>query len=266
MKRTHLFMIPKFPFFLTLLFGGLLAWLWLTDHVFRSGGLMILIPLWLILMGLWWALRQRGVRLKRLGLLVLGCIAVVAGFRYCVRYEGSADGSAFPSLGWRWQKQHAMPELHSIAGAATAPAEVPAGVADMPRFLGAKGDGVLPEPDWQTDWKAHPPREMWRIKVGDGWAGFAVAGSRAITQEQRGTEECVTCYDIATGKLLWSHADEVRFDEAMGGIGPRSTPTVDVTQNVVFTIWRPGNSAGARKYSRTPGPRKAQNGARAPRP
>jgi outer membrane protein assembly factor BamB len=240
MKSNDLLMIPKFPFFLTLLFGGLLAWLWMTDHVFRSGGLMILIPLWLILMGLWWALRQRGVRLKRLGLLVLGCIAVVAGFRYCVRYEGSADGSAFPSLGWRWQKQHTMPELHSIAGAATAPAAVPAGVADMPRFLGAKGDGVLPEPDWQTDWKAHPPREVWRIKVGDGWAGFAVAGSRAITQEQRGTEECVTCYDIATGKLLWSHADEVRFDEAMGGIGPRSTPTVDVTQNVVFTMGSKG--------------------------
>ena len=63
-------MIPKFPLFLTLLFGGLLAWLWATDHVFRSGGLMILIPLWLILFGLWWALHLRGVRLKRLGVFI----------------------------------------------------------------------------------------------------------------------------------------------------------------------------------------------------
>jgi outer membrane protein assembly factor BamB len=113
-------------------------------------------------------------------------------------------------------------------------------MADMPRFLGAKGDGVLPEPDWQTDWKAHPPREVWRIKVGDGWAGFAVAGGRALTQEQRGTEEYVTCYDLATGKLLWAHADTARFDEAMGGIGPRSTPTIDVTQNAVFTMGAKG--------------------------
>jgi outer membrane protein assembly factor BamB len=109
-------------------------------------------------------------------------------------------------------------------------------VADMPRFLGVKGDGVLPEPDWQTGWKAHPPREVWRIPVGEGWSGFAVAGSRAITQEQRGTEECVTCYDIATGKLVWSHVDAARFDEAMGGIGPRATPTVDAPKGAVFTI------------------------------
>jgi outer membrane protein assembly factor BamB len=63
-----------------------------------------------------------------------------------------------------------------------------------------------------------------------------VAGNRAITQEQRGTEECVTCYDIVTGKLLWSHADDTRFDEAMGGIGPRATPTVDVANGTVFTL------------------------------
>lgn len=233
-------MIPKFPLFLTLLFGGLLAWLWATDHVFRSGGLMILIPLWLILFGLWWALHLRGVRLKRLGVFILGAIAVIAAFKYLIRYEGSADGSAFPSLAWRWQKAEVLPELHGGADAAAAPSATPAGVADMPRFLGTKGDGVLPEPDWQTDWKAHPPREVWRIKVGEGWAGFAVAGGRALTQEQRGEEEYVTCYDLATGKLLWAHADKTRFDEPMGGIGPRSTPTVDAAQNVVFTMGSKG--------------------------
>ena len=231
-------MIPKFPLFLTLLFGGLLAWLWATDNVFRSGGLMIFIPLWLFLLGLWWALHRRGVRLKRLGLFVLGTIGVVAAFRSLVRYEGSADGSALPSLAWRWQQQVALPKLSS--GDAAVPSTTPAGVADMPRFLGTKGDGVLPEPDWQTDWKAHPPREVWRIQVGDGWAGFAVAGGRALTQEQRGAEEYVTCYDIATGKLLWSHADTTRFDEPMGGIGPRSTPTVDVAQSAVFTLGAKG--------------------------
>ncbi len=233
-------MIPKFPLFLTLLFGGLLAWLWATDHVFRSGGLMILIPLWLLLFSLWWALHLRGVRLKRLGLFILGVIAVMAAFKFLIRYDGSADGSAFPSLAWRWQQQEALPKLHGGADAAAVPSAIPTGVADMPRFLGTKGDGVLPEPDWQTDWKAHPPREVWRIKVGDGWAGFAVAGGRALTQEQRGTEEYVTCYDIATGKLLWAHADVTRFDEPMGGIGPRSTPTVDLAQNMVFTMGSKG--------------------------
>ncbi|OYW27018.1 MAG: hypothetical protein B7Z47_07040, partial [Chthoniobacter sp. 12-60-6] len=233
-------MIPKFPLILTLLLGGLFAWLWTTDHTFRAAGVMLLIPLWLLLLGLWWALHRRGVRLKRLGVFVLGVIAVVAGFRFLVRYEGSADGSAMPSLAWRWQRQEKLAELKNTPGAASDPSPTPAGVADMPRFLGPKGDGVLPEPGWQTDWKAHPPREVWRIKVGEGWAGFAVAGGRAITQEQRDAQEYVTCYDIATGRLLWAHADTARFDEAMGGIGPRSTPTVDVAQNVVFTMGATG--------------------------
>jgi outer membrane protein assembly factor BamB len=233
-------MIPKFPLILTLLLGGLFAWAWATDHTFRAASVMLLIPLWLLLLGLWWALHRRGMRLKRLALFVVGTIAIVAAFRSLLRYEGSADGSAMPSLAWRWQKQQSLPQLHSTAIAAAVLSPTPPGVADMPRFLGPTGDGILPEPDWQTDWKAHPPREVWRIQVGDGWAGFAVAGGRALTQEQRGTEEYVTCYDISTGKLLWSHADTTRFDEPMGGIGPRSTPTVDVAQSTVFTMGAKG--------------------------
>lgn len=244
-------MIPKFPFFLTLILGGFSAWLWLNDHVMRSLSVIFLLPLWLLLIGLWWALRKGGVRLKRFG-VVAACIAVFFGL---FRYDGSADGSAFPSLAFRWQKKVSLPELHNIAGTAP-PSAAPAGVADMPRFLGVKGDGVLPQPDWQTDWKAHPPREVWRIEVGDGWSGFAVAGSRAITQEQRGEEECVTCYDITTGMLLWSHADKTLFDEAMGGIGPRATPTVDAAVGAVFTLGANGLlhcldlSTGAVRWSR----------------
>ncbi|WP_395751063.1 PQQ-binding-like beta-propeller repeat protein [Prosthecobacter sp.] len=233
-------MIPKFPLILTLLVGAVFAWLWSTDHTFRAASVMLLLPLYLLLLGLWWALHKSGVRLKRLGLFILGVIVIGGGARLLLRYEGSADGSAMPSLGWRWQKQEVLPSLKGNAEAAPGPSATPPGAADMPRFLGAKGDGVLPDPGWQTDWKAHPPREVWRIKVGDGWAGFAVVGGRAITQEQRGTEEYVTCYDLATGKLLWSHADETRFDEPMGGIGPRSTPTVDVQENVLFSLGAKG--------------------------
>lgn len=249
---SHRPMIPKFPLILTLILGGITTWLWTTNHTLRSASVIILLPVWLLLMGLWWALRKKGVRLKRL----LGVVACVAAFYSLFRYDGSADGSAFPSLAWRWQKKESLPELHSITGKPTAPTAIPAGVADMPRFLGVRGDGVLEEPQWQTDWKAHPPREVWRIEIGDGWSGFAVAGNRAITQEQRGTEECVTCYDIVTGKLLWSHADDTRFDEAMGGIGPRATPTVDVANGTVFTLGALGLlncldlTTGALKWSR----------------
>jgi outer membrane protein assembly factor BamB len=55
-------------------------------------------------------------------------------------------------------------------------------------------------------------------------------GKHAITQEQRGPNELVVCYDLATGKIQWSHQDDVRWDPGgsggLGGVGPRATPTV----------------------------------------
>jgi len=252
-------MIPKFPLIVTLVIAGLIAWQQITAHVMRSLGTLILMVLWLVLLGLWWALRKRGVHLIRLGILIVGFAAISFTARRVLRYEGSADGSAFPQLVFRWQKKNTpvLPKLPAAETAAPAVDEPPpAGAADMPRFLGAAGDGILLEPDWQTDWQAHPPREVWRQAIGLGWSGFAVAGRRAITQEQRGEDEYVTCYDLTDGKLLWSHADKALFTEALGGDGPRATPTVDVAKGVVFALGGTGIlncldvKTGAVKWSR----------------
>ena len=78
----------------------------------------------------------------------------------------------------------------------------------------------------ETDWAAHKPAELWRRKVGLGWSSFAIAGPRAITLEQRGEKELAVCYELTTGNVLWTHANQVRFRESMGGDGPRSTPTI----------------------------------------
>lgn len=228
-------MLPKFPLILTLLAGAITVWMWSTTHVMRAVTVMALFPLYLILLGVWWALRKRGARLKRLALVAL-CLA---GAGALFRYEGSADGSAMPSLVWRWHKRPSLPPPPAL-GTALRDETPPAGVADMPRFMGPAGDGSLPEPAWQTDWQAHPPREVWRRPAGMGWSGFAVAGRRAITQEQREDQECVTCYDIATGALLWSHADRALFEEGMGGGGPRATPTADAARGLVFTLGATG--------------------------
>ena len=116
---------------------------------------------------------------------------------------------------------------------------LPPGLADSLRFMGPKGDGVIPNAAFNLDWKAHPPREVWRKPVGLGWAGFSVAGRRAITQEQRESEEFVTCYDITTGDLLWAHKDKGRFEDSRGD-GPRTVPTIDVQKNVVFAMGATG--------------------------
>ena len=54
-----------------------------------------------------------------------------------------------------------------------------------------------------------------------------MVGGRAYTQEQRGQEEWVSCYEALTGRLLWAHRRPARFFQWQAGEGPHSTPTVD---------------------------------------
>ena len=44
--------------------------------------------------------------------------------------------------------------------------------------------------------------------------------------EQRGDEELVTCYELATGTPRWFHAVPARYQTVLGGVGPRATPTI----------------------------------------
>ena len=74
---------------------------------------------------------------------------------------------------------------------------------------------------------------MWRQKVGAAWSGFVIVGNVAITQEQRGADDCVVAYELLTGKPLWQHASTARYDTVIAGEGPRATPTV--VSNRVFT-------------------------------
>jgi outer membrane protein assembly factor BamB len=76
-----------------------------------------------------------------------------------------------------------------------------------------------------TDWKEHPPRLLWRHRVGPGWSSFAVVGTRSYTQEQLDSDERIICSDVETGAPLWVHSDHTRFSEEIGGPGPRATPT-----------------------------------------
>jgi outer membrane protein assembly factor BamB len=79
----------------------------------------------------------------------------------------------------------------------------------------------------ETDWKANPPKELWRQPAGEGYSSFSVGGGRAYTIEQRYENEVVACYDIATGREVWTHSYPAYFRESLGGDGPRSTPTLD---------------------------------------
>lgn len=109
---------------------------------------------------------------------------------------------------------------------------------DYPQFLGPRRLGDLPLARIAGAW-LEPPRLMWRRPVGAAWSAFAVVGDYAVTQEQRGDDECVVCYRVADGAVMWLHADPVQIDYLrMGGLGPRATPTID--RGRVYTVGATG--------------------------
>ncbi len=109
---------------------------------------------------------------------------------------------------------------------------------NVPQFFGPNRDGIVTNARLSHDWKSAPPQQLWRQPIGAGWSAFAVVGGRAYTQEQRGETECVTCYNLLTGRLIWIHSDPVHFSQWQSGDGPHATPTV--YQGNVFTMGATG--------------------------
>jgi outer membrane protein assembly factor BamB len=164
------------------------------------------------------------VLLRRI--VMAGCIGLVGTLAGLFRYEG-VDGAMFPRFGPRWQPI-ADTTLGKVEVADEAPGAdlAPTTADDFPQFLGPNRDCYLPGPELARDWTANPPQELWRRPIGAGWSAFAAVNGFAVTLEQRGPEEWVACYEIATGNPVWGHAITARHENPLGGIGPRSTPTI----------------------------------------
>jgi len=194
-------------------------------------------PMGFLLFGLSAAWLARRPPLTRTGFSVL--LAFVGfGYSMLLRNEGMT-GEYKMDTHWRWKRSAEATMLASrSAGTQTGPqkvGETKAGAnvtsealanAEWPGFRGADRAGHWRGPQISTNWSSNPPRQLWKIAVGPGWSSFAVAGKLLFTQEQRGPMETVVCYDADTGHEIWTRQIETRFDDPMGGPGPRATPTI----------------------------------------
>jgi outer membrane protein assembly factor BamB len=176
-------------------------------------------------------------RLATFGLFVV----LIVGLVKTLRVDGTVNGTGLPKLAWRWAVRRAPllgagPDLAALAKPSAKNATGPS--ADVPQFFGPNRDGIVKNARLSADWKSTPPKELWRHAVGEGWSAFAVVDGRAYTEEQRGETECVTCYDLSTGALIWSHANAAHFSQWQSGDGPHATPSVN--QGRVFAVGATG--------------------------
>ncbi len=233
--------LPWFPLITCALGAAGLVWCFAQAELERNlkSWITTAIPLLVLILNfLWFLASSRFSGRARIGGFVAVAALVVAA-RLALRVDGTVDGTGLPKFVWRGSAG-AHAKLAKVAPAPAASADDPrlAQAADVPQFFGANRDGIIGGIRLATDWTSSPPKELWRQPIGAGWSAYAVVGGRAFTQEQRGEEELVTCYDLFTGGLLWAHADQARFFQWQGGEGPRATPTVD--RGRVFTYGATG--------------------------
>jgi outer membrane protein assembly factor BamB len=203
-------------------------WLWNDAYsAYRTLLHVIVLLLTGIAIAVWFLAFGGGEPRKRrlvVGAMTAAIVAFFAAFRPV--YNGDMGV-------YRWRLRFASAADKSLAPLTSAgdAADWAPSPRDYPRFLGNGYWAEVPGVELETDWDKHPPQELWRREIGAGWSAFAIVGDYSITQEQRGDNELVSCYELQTGKPVWTHADAERFDPAdvqgsAGGIGPRATPTI----------------------------------------
>lgn len=202
-------------------------------HESIAGGAMgmllyvLAIPVFSMGLVLWATVTRRFPAAKRR--LAFVPMVVVCCSVFMVLRTGGLTAEFNNDLHWRWSK---TPEQALLAQASEAPASANAPATTSTEngwsgFRGPQRDGTVHGIRIKTDWSASPPVELWRRPIGPAWSSFAVQNGRFYTQEQRGDEEVVSCYDVNTGKPIWRHSDNARFYESNAGPGPRATPTLN---------------------------------------
>ena len=234
-----------------LMLGVSLATVPLLDVSISSSMMGLMFPVYtapvLSLVFVAWAAATRRMADRPRRVALVAAIVLASGFWTTLRTDGMT-GDGRQDLTWRWTETAEARLLATTADERLAPppgatmattvddrlapppkaqkAADAANDAVWPGFRGRNRDGVVRGIRIATDWNLSPPEEVWRRPVGPGVGSFSVRGRQVFTQEQRGDQEVVSSYLLATGEPVWRHADPVRFWDSHAGAGPRGTPTV----------------------------------------
>jgi outer membrane protein assembly factor BamB len=207
------------------------VWLWPAEEFsrfFRVISSYAIVSLTLFLLLLWW-LGLSGVRWSsRVALPIVIAILVLATVR-----KVDFSGDMVPLVRFRWQPvPGAVLEAYRQSHPAASDEELGAQAvsieyspSDYPEYRNRIRDGVARGPALARDWKAKPPRLLWKHPCGGGYAGISVVGDLAVTIEQRHDDEAIVCYDAATGRERWVYSYPAHFYDPRAE-GPMATPTL----------------------------------------
>ena len=195
----------------------------------------------LLLCAAWLLLRSRFSPMTKSLMAIAAALVVITMFA-TLKFK-HFTGDMLPVLAFRWTpaEDALLPDLETKLTNSEESAAInltDTSTNDFAQFMGPHGAAGLPDTQLDGDWKEHPPKVVWRKPIGGGLSGFAVVGNFAVTQEQRGEERLLVCYELLTGTPLWSHSRPGRFTSVLGRDGPRATPTI--SDGRVYCQWSGG--------------------------
>lgn len=108
---------------------------------------------------------------------------------------------------------------------------------DWPQWRGPDRDGIVRGVELPADWPEQL-EQVWREKVGTGYASPAVAGDAVYTFTREKDDEVVQRRELATGDRVWKSEYEAvsTMDWYGSGNHPKSTPAVAGNRLVTYGI------------------------------
>ncbi len=98
---------------------------------------------------------------------------------------------------------------------------------DWPQILGPTRTGVAENETLADKWPKSGPAQLWQYAVGEGFAGVAVVGQKAIVFHRIDDDEVAEALDASTGKRLWKHTSPTSYQPSfINDSGPRVVPLV----------------------------------------
>lgn len=101
---------------------------------------------------------------------------------------------------------------------------------EWPQYRGPRRDNKSAETGLLKSWPDGGPQLAMTIEgLGEAYSSVAIVGKRLYTMGNRGNDEFLLAYDLATGDEVWATRSGDAYREGQGN-GPRGTPVVDGTR------------------------------------